>query len=170
LSLPSPLTTHPPHKLGLVVGSVAPIPLGRCRHTTHHPSHKQLLVRLEAGGALFVGMRSWWWWAVPLCTGGGGSSSPLLVVLLVVNVGVPPSSCHLHSRSPAHCITLVLVLLLLGHSTSNPPHEQLLVRLGAGGVLFLRHVVPSPSPVVVLTPPSRVPACGVTCVSSSPSS
>jgi hypothetical protein len=41
------------------------------------------------------------------------------------------------------------------HSTSNPPHEQLLVRLGAGGVLFLRRVVPSPTPVIALTPPSR---------------
>jgi hypothetical protein len=36
-------------------GGVSPIPLGRHRHSTHHPPHEQLLVRLEAGGVLFVG-------------------------------------------------------------------------------------------------------------------
>jgi hypothetical protein len=148
----------------MVGSSVAPIHLGRCHHTTHHPSHEQLLVRLEAGGALFVGMRSWWllvgcpvayrrWWlfiAAARCPTCCQCWCPALLVSSVFSfpwlrcIGVgPPPPCH---------------------STSNPPHEQLLVRLGAGGVLFLRRVVPLPSPVVALTPLSRVPACGVTCV------
>ena len=43
------LTTRPPRKLQRWC---RPVPLGR--HSTHHPPHEQLLVRLEAGGVWSV--------------------------------------------------------------------------------------------------------------------
>ena len=46
------------------------------------------------------------------------SSHPALIVIIVL----PLSPCHRHH-----------------HSTCYPPHEQLLVRLGAGGVVFPVH-------------------------------
>jgi hypothetical protein len=40
-----------------------PVPLGRRRHSTHHPPHEQLLVRLEAGGVLSVIVVGPWSWS-----------------------------------------------------------------------------------------------------------
>jgi len=77
-------------------------------HSTHDPPHEQLLVRLEGGGVLFV---------VIIVVSPSLSSFPSHHSLLVsspFSVVSYPCFCH--------CC-----------STCNPPHEQWLMRLGAGG-------------------------------------
>jgi hypothetical protein len=117
-------------------GGVSPIPLGRHRHSTHHPPHEQLLVRLEVGGVLFVGA------AVMVVVVGVLSSWQLLIAAAHC-----PGRRHRRS-SPPRAVSpdchVALALAVCPHvgvaphhrhcSTHNPPHEQLLVRLGAGGV------------------------------------
>jgi hypothetical protein len=122
-------------------GGVSPIPLGRHRHSTHHPPHEQLLVRLEAGGVLFVGaavvvvvvgvLSSWQLLVAAAHRPGHRHSSPpravsparrvALALAVCPHVGVAP---HHH-----HCTPIAPPI---------PPHEQRLVRLEAAGGLSWR--------------------------------
>jgi hypothetical protein len=115
----------------------------RYPRSTRDPPHKQLLVRLGAGSVLFV----------VLCL----SLSPLPAFprrplsspfpcstprppceqgLAAVVGGVAPPLCSLGSPSPRcpRCSR---------HSTRVPPHKQLLMGLGAGGVSSLVPLCPS---------------------------
>ena len=76
-----------------------------------------------------------------------------------IGVGMCYCCCH-HSPSPP----LPIAAAACCHPTHNPPCEQLLVRLGAGGVLFL---VCHCHPLFVATSSSSSPPCHL-CLPSFP--
>jgi hypothetical protein len=101
-------------------GDVTLIPLPRPCHSTHHPPHEQLLVRLEAGGPLFV----------------GGGVMMWVVGFLVIMVVAFHCCCSSSWRCIPPPCSPTLALAPRCCSTRNPPHKQLLMRLVAGGVSF----------------------------------
>jgi len=98
-----------------VLWQLAVVVLHHCHHccTCHGALHEQLLMRLGVGG----------------------------VVLFIIVISLPPC-CHSSAIICCHHLPSVVspTPVPLGHhhcSTHHPPYEQLLVRLEAGGVLFL---------------------------------
>jgi hypothetical protein len=97
------------------------------------------------------------------CRGGG----PQVLVILPSSL---LSSCPHCCRPAALIITIIVVVLghCHCHSTHNPPHEQLLVRLGTGGVssigcclpgvIVVCHCSPSP-PLLVAAAACHHPTC-----------
>jgi hypothetical protein len=91
-------------------------------HCTPFAPHKQLLVAAVGGAVVVVVLRSSLS-SCPQCH----SCHPALIIAVVLPFS-SLLSCHPHppvlASPPGHCC----------HSTHYPPHEQLLVRLGVGGV------------------------------------
>ena len=96
--------------VSLVVGTIG----HRCRHSTHDPPHKQLFMRLGAGGAS----------PVAVLAGTGVPSLPAAVE------GISSPTCVLpHEQLLVGLQWVVVGSSSAGH-TLDPPYEQLLVRLG----------------------------------------
>jgi hypothetical protein len=98
----------------------------RWRHSTCDPPHEQLLIGLGAGGVSFVAVR------------GGGGYCPALA--LFHPRSTPPAVAR--RAGGGWCVIRALLPLfflpaIFRPSTRDPPHEQVLVRLGAGAVAFV---------------------------------